>query len=252
LRNRRRQQIDLKHGLIAATIARHPRGFVGVVMATAATFAIFVNALFLQHGPHPAPIFATRPFMKQYVAPAMPRPHPVIPAPPPSGEESARSQAQTIMEIQRALAARGFYQGTVDGIWGNNTDAAVREFATAAHKKIEPLPNAALLQTITASHLKATGAGAAHKDPIAALITPSKPPVVPSPVPMSPAKRVLEIQHALADFGYGQIKPTGVVDDDTKAAIEKFERDRRLPVDGKISERFVRELATMTGRSLEQ
>ena len=35
------------------------------------------------------------------------------------------------------------------------------------------------------------------------------------------------------------------------AAIEKFERDRRLPVDGQISDRLVRELAGMTGRPLE-
>ena len=55
----------------------------------------------------------------------------------------------------------------------------------------------------------------------------------------------------LADFGYGQIKVTGVFDADTKVAVEKFERDRRLPIDGQISDRFVRELAAMTGRPLE-
>ena len=34
-------------------------------------------------------------------------------------------------------------------------------------------------------------------------------------------------------------------------AIEKFERDRNLPVTGDISDRFVRDLAAMTGRPLE-
>ncbi len=76
-----------------------------------------------------------------------------------------------------------------------------------------------------------------RNDPIAELIAPSK--------------RVLAIQRALADFGYGQIKPSGIYDADTRAAIEKFERDRRLPVTGEISDRFVRELAAMTGRPLE-
>ena len=52
-------------GRLAAAISRHPREFVGVVMATVAIFAIFINALFLQNGPHPAPIFATRPLLKQ-------------------------------------------------------------------------------------------------------------------------------------------------------------------------------------------
>jgi hypothetical protein len=56
---------------------------------------------------------------------------------------------------------------------------------------------------------------------------------------------------ALADFGYGQIKPTGNLDPATSAAIEKFERDRRLPITGQMSDQFVRELAGVTGRPLE-
>jgi peptidoglycan hydrolase-like protein with peptidoglycan-binding domain len=119
-----------------------------------------------------------------------------------------------------------------------------------------------MLHAITASTVKAAAAeppsaaatpapAPARKDPIATLIAPSKPVTVPSkPVTASP-KRVLAIQHALADFGYGQIKPTGAIDGDTRAAIEKFERDRHMPVDGQISDSFLRELETMTGRPLE-
>ena len=61
----------------------------------------------------------------------------------------------------------------------------------------------------------------------------------------------MAMQRALADFGYGQIKPTGILDPETRAAVEKFERDHRMPVTGQISDRFVRELASMTGRPLE-
>jgi peptidoglycan hydrolase-like protein with peptidoglycan-binding domain len=68
---------------------------------------------------------------------------------------------------------------------------------------------------------------------------------------IAPSKRVLAIQSALTEFGYGQIKPTGIEDADTRTAIEKFERDNRLPVTGTISEAFVRDLAAMTGRPLE-
>jgi hypothetical protein len=42
-----------------------------------------------------------------------------------------------------------------------------------------------------------------------------------------------------------------VLDGPTHAAIEKFERQRKLPVTGQLSERVVRELAAMTGRPLE-
>ena len=38
------------------------------------------------------------------------------------------------------------------------------------------------------------------------------------------SKRVLALQRALAEYGYGQIKPSGVIDADTKTAIERFER----------------------------
>ena len=61
----------------------------------------------------------------------------------------------------------------------------------------------------------------------------------------------MAVQRALSDFGYGQIKPSGQFDPATKTAIEKFERDRKLPVTGQISDRLVRDLAATTGRPLE-
>ena len=164
----RRQAAE--RGLLTAAIVRHPREFVALVMASAATLAILVNALFLQHGPHPAPIFATRQLMQE---PAVP-------------------------------------------LRAHKEDKAVVAHPVAAPK----------------------AAPAARHDPIAALIAPPKP-------------RVLAIQRALADFGYGQIKPTGVYDGETRGAIEKFEREHSLPVDGQITDRLVRELAAMTGRSLQ-
>jgi hypothetical protein len=64
-------------------------------------------------------------------------------------------------------------------------------------------------------------------------------------------RRVIALQKALAQYGYGQIKPTGVVDAETRAAIEKFERERKLPVTGQPSERVARELTGLTGRPLD-
>jgi peptidoglycan hydrolase-like protein with peptidoglycan-binding domain len=162
----------------------------------------------------------------------------------------ARTPAQIIGDIQRELHQRGFYTGAVDGIWGAKTDGAARDFLQAAGLKADVTPSESLLHVITTSTAKPAPAAAVaaptHKDPIAALIAP--PPQTPT---ASPSKRILAIQRALADFGYGQIKPTGVYDQDTQAAVEKFERERSLPVDGRISDRFVRDLAAMTGRPLE-
>ncbi len=68
---------------------------------------------------------------------------------------------------------------------------------------------------------------------------------------LTPSKRVVAVQRALAEFGYGQLNPSGIIDGETQAAIEKFERERKLPITGQISHRVVRELAAITGRPLE-
>jgi hypothetical protein len=67
---------------------------------------------------------------------------------------------------------------------------------------------------------------------------------------LEPSNRTVAVQRALAEFGYGQIKPTGTVGPDTKAAIEKFERERKLPVTGQVSDRLVRELSALKGSPL--
>lgn len=229
---------------LTAAIGEHPREFVALVMSTIAVFGIVTNALFLQKGPHPAPIFATRPLLPQEMTLA-PRLHTQS---APAADTGNQARLQLNANIQRELSRKGFYDGPADGIWGSKTDTAVRDFIQAAGLKINAEPSDALLRTISTSNAKPSSVASvpnAAADPIARLIAPSTAPLV------APSKRITAVQRALADFGFGQIKPTGVLDPDTRAAIEKFERDRRLPVDGQISDRLVRELAGMTGRPLE-
>jgi peptidoglycan hydrolase-like protein with peptidoglycan-binding domain len=241
VRRRRQQHTIVRRGAggLAAAISRHPRESVGVLTGTVAVFVIFVNALFLQHGPHPAPIFATRPVPVPHRSVVLPPPRAAALAP--AREAPVLTRTQMITDIQRELARRGFYDGTADGIWGAKTDAAVRDFVQASGQKINPDASESLLRAITSSTVKAQGTAVAvepvRNDPIAQLIAPSR--------------RVVAVQRALADFGYGQIKPSGVEDPETQIAVEKFERDHGLPVTGRISDRFVRELAAMTGRPLE-
>jgi peptidoglycan hydrolase-like protein with peptidoglycan-binding domain len=238
---------------MAGLIARHPREFLGLLAVAVATTAFLVNALFLQHGQHPAPLWAykSRPVADQ--APAVPTPRPrvaVVPAatpaaPPPAVDTppaAPRPRTEVIADIQRELGKRGFYDGAADGVWGAKSDAAVRDFAQAAGLKAPVEANEDLLRQIVKSNLKAAPraepVSVPHNDPIADLIAPS-------------SKRVIAVQRALSDFGYGQIKPTGQLGPDTQAAIEKFERDRRLPVTGQISDRLLRELSAVTGRPLD-
>jgi peptidoglycan hydrolase-like protein with peptidoglycan-binding domain len=240
-----------------------------VLCALLAMGAIAANALFLQKGPHPAPIFSTRPpAPKTAAAPAFPL-KPVVIAPAPQAEPTtgavvlprprpaaepepakldpapaARPRAEVVAEIQKELSRRGFYDGMTDGVYGSKTDAAIRDFEHAASIKAGGEPDEAMLRTIKASSMKAQ-------------------PVPPAPVPAPrgndaigdlispPSKRVVAVQRVLADYGYGQIKPTGVFDKPTEDAIEQFERARKLPVTRQISPRLMRELASLTGRPLE-
>jgi len=65
------------------------------------------------------------------------------------------------------------------------------------------------------------------------------------------SRRVAAVQRALTEYGYGQLRPTGTVGSDTQAAIQKFERARKLPVTGQVSDRLVRELTAMIGHPLD-
>lgn len=236
-------------------IVRYPRESVGIFLAACAVLAVYGNALFMQKGPHPAPIFSARPMVAATqprlvtatatpaAATAAPNPAPLLApvvAPAATSMATPLNRVQLIVEIQRALTRRGYYDGIADGIWGARTDAGMREFVRAAGLSINPEASEEMLRALNAPQTTARAAAPVappRNDPIAALIAPSQ--------------RVLAIQRALTEFGYGQIAPSGTYDSATRTAIEKFERDRKLPVTGDISDRFVRELAAMTGRPLE-
>jgi hypothetical protein len=59
------------------------------------------------------------------------------------------------------------------------------------------------------------------------------------------------VQRVLSAFGYGQIRPSGVLDEPTSTAIGKFESEHKLPVTGRLSDRLLSELATMIGHPVE-
>jgi len=212
-----------------------PRDTIAALAATLAVVTILVNALFLQSGPHPAPIFSTKPApvvapLTDSVATLMPGRKPVA-APPP-----ARPHSDTVAEIQRELTKHGFYDGPADGFYGPKTDAAIRDFEQAAGLRPSAEPGETLLAAIARSSVKAK-APEPPRDPIAALLAPNG--------------RTVAVQRALTEFGYGPLTPSGVFDAQTKSAIERFERARKRPVTGQINDQLVRDLSSLTGRPLE-
>jgi peptidoglycan hydrolase-like protein with peptidoglycan-binding domain len=271
---------------IGRIVLRRPGDSLGCLAAAGAGAAILVNALFLQAAPHPAPMLPVKPRpvalseITNTLPPAVPRrrqtdsvaPKADVPAreaPAPAAAVPARTRAQIVSDIQRELSRRGFFDGAVDGVYGPKTDAAIRDFEHAVGIKGNSQPDDALLRLITRSTARASPSLAAvpapaptraasqtaHAAPVPVASPLPRPPaaipVAAKPAAAPPSKRVLSVQRALADFGYGQVAPTGVLGTETKSAIERFERERKLPVTGQISDRLIRELAAVTGRPLE-
>jgi hypothetical protein len=105
-----------------------------------------------------------------------------------------------------------------------------------------PSPAAAASRTPPPAHAVETPHGPQtaappRNDPIAQLITSSA--------------RIMKVQRVLSEYGYGQLRLTGVLDRPTSEAIERFEREHNLPVTDTISDRLMSELAVMAGHPLD-
>jgi hypothetical protein len=87
----------------------------------------------------------------------------------------------------------------------------------------------------------ALGSSARRNDPIGDLIGAS----------MTSPSRVAAVQRVLSDFGYGQLRASGTLDESTSAAIQKFEGEHKLPITGRLSDRLLNELAAMVGHPIQ-
>ena len=228
-----------------------PRDSMVAILVASAIGAIVVNSLMLQKGPHPAPIFAH----------AMPGPSAV------RGDVLVRRNNEFVPPAPLAAASAPPVQRT-----------AVSDEPTGAI--IPVLPRARPPEAPPKAVAAATRPAAVRRDPIGDLITPSQhaarapqttaasppPAVAAAPTthvasaPLSAATpsqnapqsspQVASVQRVLSAFGYLQMSPNGIMGPETKKAIEDFERERRLPVTGQVSDRLVRELSTVTGKPL--
>jgi len=192
---------DSERGLAMRILLHSPKDVIAGALALAAVSAIIANALFLQAGRHPAPMFGTVVNMPAVAANPLPRPRPI------------------------------------------EADATQFESRPAEPKAADPLAN--LAKTANAA-------------PMVPAVVPRPPVPVPvashsdtSAISGASSRRVASVQRALTEYGYGQLKPTGTVGSDTQAAIQKFERARKLPVTGQVSDRLVRELTATIGHPVD-
>ena len=208
-----------ERGFIMRVLLHSPKDLVAGLLAAAAVCAIFTNALFLQAGRHPSPMFGstvvTLPAPQPAVASPLPRPRPIELTTRPIEPEPVESKPVEM----KAADSKGA---------DKNADT----------KNADAMTNLVVKSTTSA--------------PAAAPANVMRPPAsIPVPAQTVGARRVAAVQRALTQYGYGQLKPTGAVGADTQAAISKFEHARKLPVTGQMSDRLVRELTAMTGHPID-
>jgi hypothetical protein len=203
-----------ERGLVMRILLHSPKDMVAGALAFAAVSAIIANALFLQSGHHPSPMFGSVVVMP---APALASASP-LPRPRPLEADAMPVEPKPASEPRLA----------------------------SEPKPAEPRPADPLTNLVKAT-------SAAPVAPSSALRPPALIPVAShaETLASSGSRRVAAVQRALTEYGYGQLKPTGTVGSDTQAAIQKFERDRKIPVTGQMSDRLVRELAAMIGHPID-
>lgn len=188
---------------------RRPTTVVGACFLAVAA-GIFANAVFLQGGQHPAPLFSTRA--------------------EPNVEPRAEVQRDPLVEaVQGALRDRGLYAGPVDGVSGPQTAAAIRAFEAASGRLQTGKATAPILAAIEAS-------AASEAVPDQAMLS------EPASVGSVADERVAAVQGALSRAAYGQITPDGVIGPQTRDAIRRFQADHGLPLTGTISDALMVEL----------
>lgn len=200
-------------------LLRSPKDMVAGAIAFAAVSAIITNALFLQAGRHPSPMFGGSvgmPVAASAPVSPLPRPRPIEAAAKPADTKTLETKSVEIRPVE------------VKAVEAKPADPSPH---------LVKAPSTPTVASVNVMRPPASIPPSSHGDSVGDPITTSH--------------RVASVQRTLTDYGYGQLKPTGTVGADTQAAIQKFERDRKIPLTGQISDRLVRELAAMTGRPIE-
>ena len=208
---------------LAVRMIENPAMSGGIIVMALTAVAVVSNALFLQQAHHPEPWFATRPGnaaiapgsgeiavpdprprAAHAVEPPLPRVQPADAQPEPGA--SAPAVAPTLIaDLQRALGARGFYSGKVDGISGSRTRAAIVAYEQSQGLETTGLPSVRLLEHITLSPSAAPVATAAPDAPDVSIAELAATPAQPAEIPSVPA---VEPVASEAPAGEPQAAPT--------------------------------------------
>jgi len=199
--------------------------FLGLVAL--ASIGVPLNALYLQDGRHPAPLFH---LAGSEPAPSKAAATPPLPPQRPAAVAQAKS-APTKGDITKAETThanekpRDLIGALLDGALPKSPATAAR---SASGKSAIAKTEGAKTEGAKTEGVKTEGVKteAGKSD--------------------GPNKNVIFAQRALAKLGYA-LRQDGVLGGTTRQAIEKFERDSGLPVKGELTPRLMRQLSARSG-----
>ena len=224
-------EAEAERGFLMRVLLHSPKDMLAASLAVAAIGAILTNALFLQAGRHPSPMFGSS-------VVTLPAPVVASPLPRPRPAELAARPDPALFEPKPV----------------EFKSAEPKAAGTSDTKAVDAKASDPMTSLVVKSTSSAPASNAAKPASVAA-VAPSnvmRPPAsIPASSQSSGARRVAAVQRALTEYGYGQLKPTGAVGADTQAAISKFEHARKLPVTGQMSDRLVKELTAMIGHPID-
>ena len=214
--------IETERNLVMRVLLHSPKDTLAGLVAIAAIGAIVANALFLQTGRHPAPMFGTVINLPAPPSAALSNP---LPRPRPVGADMSPLEPKP-MEFRA------------------EPKAVERAVERAPEKPVE-----ATASTLRPSDALTNLVKATTSPPQSAAV--ARPPA-PIPAQHSPAaRRIAGVQRALSEYGYGNLKITGTMGAETQSAIQKFEREHKMQVTGQVSDRLLRELGAAIGHPVE-
>ncbi len=168
------------------------------------------------------------------------------------------SRGEAVRELQQALITLGYLKGSADGIFGNNTENAVRQFQKKNKMTVDGLAGLttrnliqskaqALTSSASSSSSSASSSASSASSSSASSASPSS--AVSSSSPGSAetsslfgtyaairagdrGDRVKTLQQALITLGFLGGRPDGIFGNRTKKAVVSFQRSKKLTADG--------------------
>ena len=250
--------------LLLRTIIERPGSAAGIVVFGLGFVLVAGNALYSQEGTHPDPIWSTakqqeslsqthesnidivsnqNTITRSVLTQRISLRNVPVPTANPSRSSSVASQSSLVRDVQSALADVGFYKGKIDGIYGNGTKAAIMAFQERSgvipngEASYGLLSNLKSVQAVTSTQAKQIPVAKSNQNqPVASL----------PKVLIFDAETVTRIQTGLKqNFGDETITIDGVMGNQTKNAIKRFQKRFKLEVTGELDNKTLQKMLSV-------